>query len=111
MAVWPRTTRHRRIAGQEKDAYRFLLYQAMLDIRALCQPRGPESWNPMEWRRQYQRSRAAGSLVDWLHNLAHYAAMDFRGFDADWFWQEYESLSQQPKEDGAGVVDRLQEAV
>ena len=66
----------------------------MLDIRVLCQPRGRENWKPMEWRRQYQRCRAAGSLADWMHNLAHYAAMNFSGFDADWFWREYESLSQ-----------------
>jgi hypothetical protein len=64
----------------------------MLDIRCLCQSRSAESWNPLTWRRQYGDSRIAGALADWLHNLAHYASKDFRGFDADWFWQEYDSL-------------------
>lgn len=88
MAVWPHEETP--LTEREKDAYRYLLYQAMLDIRTLCQSRGRASLNPLEWRRQYLLSRTAGWLADWLHNLAHYASMGFRGFDADWFWQEYD---------------------
>ena len=66
----------------------------MLDIRNLCQPRGRASRNPFVWRRQYRQGRAAGALADWLHNLAQYAATDFRSFDTDWFWHEYAGVCQ-----------------
>lgn len=62
----------------------------MLDIRNLCQSRGSEGLNPVQWRSQYRDSRIAGKLADWLHNPACYASMDFKGFDADYFWQEYD---------------------
>lgn len=55
---------------QKKNAYRHLLYCALLDIRNYCQPRGAVCSNPLEWRRQYLASRCAGALADWLHNLA-----------------------------------------
>jgi hypothetical protein len=90
MATWPHepTT----LSDSEKNAYRGLLYWAMLDIRNLCQSRGRESANPLEWRRQYKRSRLAGALADWLHNLAQHAAGDFKAFDTEWFWREYDGL-------------------
>jgi Domain of unknown function (DUF4259) len=60
-----------------------------MSVRNLCQPRGRVSHNPLVWRRHYHQGRVAGALADWLHNLAEYAATDFRSFDTDWFWQEY----------------------
>lgn len=71
-----------------QNAYRHLLYMAMLDIRVLCQSRGPASANPFEWWRAYPRSREAGALADWLHKLASFAARDFVGFDEARFWRE-----------------------
>lgn len=47
-----------------KNAYRNLLYRAMVDIRTLCQSRGPARRNPIEWYRQYHDCRAAGALAD-----------------------------------------------
>ena len=44
------------------------------------------------WR-QYHRSRVAGALADWLHNLGFYAARDFRGFNADEFWREQTGMA------------------
>ena len=73
-----------------KAAYRHLLYFAMLDIRMLCQWRARPSPNPFEWRRQYLRSLEAGALADWLHNLADFAADDFRNFDEAQFRKEYD---------------------
>jgi hypothetical protein len=87
MAIWPHEFKS--LSDAERKAYRRLLYDAMLDIRNLCQPRGRVSYNPLVWRRQYHQGRVAGALADWLHNLAQYAATDFRSFDTDWFWQEY----------------------
>jgi hypothetical protein len=105
--MWPPTETP--LNDQEKAAYRHLLYQAMLDIRTLCQSRGSESWNPFEWRRQYRRSRVAGALADWLHNLAAFASRDFAGFNADCFWREYANLGRQLPEVGLSGYDyRLQ---
>ena len=59
--MWP--PKETSLNQHEKAAYRYLLYQAMLDIRNLCQSRGSESWNPLEWWRQYRRSRVAGALA------------------------------------------------
>jgi hypothetical protein len=88
--MWP--PKETSLNDQEKAAYRYLLYQAMVDIRNLCQSRGSESWNPLKWWWQYRRSRVAGALADWLHNLAAFASRDFEGFSADWFWREYANL-------------------
>lgn len=80
------------LSKEEKSAYRNLLYCAMLDIRGLCQSRGPVSHNPFVVWRQYRSSRLAGALADWLHNLAQHAATDFNNFDTEWFWREYAGL-------------------
>ena len=90
MATCPHEPTH--LSNAEKIAYRNLLYWAMLDIRNLCQSRGTESRNPLAIWRQYRRSRLAGRLADWLHNLARHAATDFDRFDTEWFWHEYDIL-------------------
>lgn len=68
------------LSKNQQQAYRRLLYHAMLDIRTLCQSRGPESRNPIEWRRRYRLTRIAGALADWLHNLALLHPPNFRVF-------------------------------
>ena len=88
------------LTDQQKQVYRYLLYQAMLDIRILCQSRGSETWNPLEWRRQYRRSRIAGAIADWLHNLAQYSGRDFQGFNTEEFWQEYDGMCRRFKQFG-----------
>ena len=78
------------LTEHEKAAYRYLLYQAMLDIRRLCQPR--LSWNPKVWQRQYHNCRIAGSIANWLHNRVQCSFDDSCGFNAYWFWQDYDTL-------------------
>jgi hypothetical protein len=34
----------------------------------------------------------AGAIADWLHNLAMFSARDFRGFDEQLFWKEFETI-------------------
>jgi hypothetical protein len=72
-----------------KNAYRHLLYRAMLDIRGLgnLPVRGARSWSPWFWRRAARPVQRAGAIADWLHNLAHFSANDFEGFDEELFWQ------------------------
>lgn len=96
MATWPHEATS--LSEAEKRAYRNLLYQAMLDIRMLCQSRGEASRNPLEIWRQYRRSRLAGALADWLHNLAQQSAAGLNRFDTEWFWREYAGLSKSYKE-------------
>ena len=92
MATWPHEPTV--LSDAEKKAYRNLLYWAMLDIRMLCQSRGREYSNPFKIWEQYRRSRLAGALADWLHNLAQHAATDFESFDTEWFWREHDGLQQ-----------------
>lgn len=93
MATYPHEPSQ--LTKAEKSAYRQLLYWAMLDIRMLCQSRCAASRNPWEIWRQYKRSRLAGAVADWLHNLAQHAATDFDEFDTEWFWREYTYLKEQ----------------
>ena len=76
-----------------KNAYRYLLYWAFLEIRSL-------SWhstgffrmlNPLEWRRGNGRIHRAGNIADGLHNLAMYSSSNFEGFDEERFWRDFEN--------------------
>ena len=80
------------MTDQNKDAYRHLLYVAMLAIRNSCQPDGDESRSPVVWLRQYRRSRVAGAIAGWLHNLAQFNSLDFARFDQEHFWKEHKDL-------------------
>lgn len=74
-----------------KNAYRTLLYRAMLDIR-------PIQWmrlsrvNPLSRRQERKRIRRAGTIAELMHNLAFFAAMDFERFDEQRFWNELEKV-------------------
>ena len=73
----------------QKSAYRYLLYIAMLDIRIYCQSRSEPSQDPAIWKSQYDTSRIAGGIADWLHNLALAAADDFEKFNEEAFWNTH----------------------
>jgi hypothetical protein len=79
---------------QRKRAYRYLLYNAMLEIRPIAwMPFGFfRCLNPFYWRSTSQRILRAGVIADWLHNLAHFSALDFERFDEEWFWREYSAF-------------------
>ncbi len=82
------------VDDQRKNAYRYLLYLAMLDIRPLgwMSSRWFSAWNPFYWRREGQRIRYAGAVADWLHNMAFFSTIDFVGFNEEWFWRDFERL-------------------
>jgi hypothetical protein len=79
---------------QRKKAYRWLLYQATLDIRPLSwmNSRWRDYINPTRWTGFARQARIAGSLANWLHNLAMFSALEFDRFDEDFFWKDYERL-------------------
>ena len=68
-----------------KDAYRYLLYWAMLDIRGIAWYRF-EWWRPWRLFSHLRHARRAGYLADAMHNLAQHAALDFEHFDETDFW-------------------------
>jgi hypothetical protein len=77
---------------KRKRAYRYLLYQAMLEIRILqWQVYSPlRLLNPFHAWRVIKRVRRSGALADLLHNMALFSALDFEHFKEDYFWEEYE---------------------
>ena len=77
-----------------RNAYRYLLYRALLEIRGIEWIRHhPLRWlNPFALRRELKRVSRAGALADWLHNLASFSCSDFRDFDEQWFWRDYELM-------------------
>ncbi|QOV87315.1 hypothetical protein [Humisphaera borealis] len=85
---------------RRKNAYRTLLYRAMLDMRSLrWMPLGLLlRINPVAWRRDLIRIRRAGEIAEWLHNLAAFAARDFQSFDEDRFWQQFDDIEREHPE-------------
>ncbi len=61
----------------------------MLDIRVYCPAHAELSDDPAGWKAQYERSRIAGAIAYWLHNLADQASRDFSGFTEEGFWQQH----------------------
>jgi len=82
---------------RRKQAYRYLLYHAMLDIRLVAwMPL--RLFNPFGWRKTAARIRRAGVIADWLHNLAFFAAVDFEHFDEGRFWDSFRHYQDQNPE-------------
>ena len=87
-----------RMDDVRKNAYRFLLYHALVEIRMVgWHAHGPLCLlNPFALRRDLLR---VCDVADWLHNLARFAADDFRQFDEARFWRECDALGM-----GAGAL-------
>ena len=80
-----------------KDAYRWLLYVAMLELRVLqLQLAQGSRWrflNPFYLRRRAAGVRRSIAVTEALHNLAQFAATDFDGFNEVNFWKDIDSLT------------------
>ncbi|MBF9239175.1 hypothetical protein I2I05_17355 [Hymenobacter sp. BT683] len=74
-----------------KRAYRYLLYQFLLDIRTAPTPDSSAYFTDEQCRNQVNY---AGAVAYLLHNFALAAADDFIAFDEATFWQGIESFSQ-----------------
>lgn len=76
------------------QAYRWLLHEAMLAIRGLqwLDSGWRQRLSPSFWRSFTTQAQIAGAIADWLHNLASYSAIDFYGFNEDWFWKDYKGM-------------------
>lgn len=80
---------------RRKQAYRYLLYWAMLDIRPIMWL--PRRWlrlfSPMFWAKDMRRIARAGTIAESMHNLALFSSLDFIRFDEERFWQDFQRLS------------------
>ena len=75
---------------EQKNAYRYLIYRAMLEIRRI-------QWithspirllNPFALWRKLSGASRAGAIANWMHNLALASSKDFMDFNEEWFWKE-----------------------
>lgn len=70
-----------------KRAYILLLRVALERIRsAAWSALPPRPWSPAWWARAASSLRHIEQLADATHNLPVFVAMDFEGFDEDFFW-------------------------
>jgi hypothetical protein len=74
-----------------KRAYRYLLYQFLLDIRTTPTPDSAAHLTDQQCRNQVNYSGAVSYL---LHNFALSAANDFVDFNEAAFWRDIEHFSQ-----------------
>jgi len=75
------------LEASRKRAYRHLLYWALLEMRALG--------NPRHWDGASRPVLRAWVLAEWLHNLAEFSALDFAGFDEEQFWKKLAALDKE----------------
>lgn len=76
---------------ERQNAYRYLLYQATLDIRMTAWQEF-RWWSPLGFYRSLRAARFAGHLADAMHNLAMYSSIGFDKFDEGLFWERMEYL-------------------
>ena len=74
-----------------QNAYRWLLYRAMLQIRPLRAFR-LRWWNPIGMYRDLRAVRLCGSLAHQLHNLARDSSHDPFIVNEEIFWDFFEKL-------------------
>ena len=56
----------------------------MLDLRRLAWAEPGPGFDPVT------EAERAGTVADWLHNLALYSCADFAGFREEWFWEQFD---------------------
>lgn len=85
------------VIENRKNAYRYLLYWAMVRIRMVEGSYYTRSYwsylSPQFWRIGFQNVQYAGALADYLHNLAFFSSRNFDGFNEVWFWEGMDSLN------------------
>ena len=82
--------------NDRKNAYRWLLYHGMLEIRShqvqMIQGSRWRFLNPFYLRRCMNYVQRSHAITEALHNLALFASKDFCGFKEDHFWKGIDSL-------------------
>ena len=75
---------------QRKEAYRHLLYTALLHLRS--GHRDVVWWSFPSWFRTASELRKNKALADCFHNLALFSIHDFERFDENMFWEDIKRL-------------------
>ena len=77
------------ISEESARAYRIVLAAALYHMRRdlACVLGGMSWWRPMLLRNQLRAVCVSAYRAYAFHNLAIYAARDFRGFREDYFWE------------------------
>jgi hypothetical protein len=76
-----------------KEAYRHLIYVAMLDMR--CSPPTARWWSLSRWKAIYAETLRVKELANTFHNIARYSARNFDGFDETRFWKDIDCVASQ----------------
>lgn len=91
---------------ERKSLYRKLIYAALIDLRGHSYEFG--------WQKLGQENvlKFVNETTDWLHNLAFYSSQDFKDFDQERFWRDYQAFREQyPVDEWAsfleGVINQL----
>lgn len=82
------------ITNEKKEAYRFLMYYSFLHIRSIEGMANPSSIiiNPFRIVKIVKYINEAGAVANWMHNLALFSSLGFRGFKENEFWQSSQHL-------------------
>jgi hypothetical protein len=84
---------HYGMDADRKNAYRYLLYQFLIEIRTVPIPPSPEKFNTATFEWLVKRNYYTGAIAYHLHNFALAAANDFIGFNEEHFWVGLEHFS------------------
>ena len=89
------------MARTRQEAYRHLLYVALIDLRS--GQWGWPWWSPRSWcgaRRELHRVKA---MAHCFRNLADFSVREFEGFEEEAFWRDIDSVG---KTFGPASVER-----
>jgi hypothetical protein len=89
---------HYGIDANRKNAYRYLLYQFLIEIKTVPIPPSFQKFDTATFEWLVKRNYYTGAVAYQLHNFALAAANDFIGFDEEYFWAGLEHFSMQNPE-------------
>jgi hypothetical protein len=95
--------------SDQQRAYRMLLAAGMLHVKwdLACWGGGPDWLRPRMLREQLRSARRAADRSRLFHNLAIFAASDFRGFSEELFWSDVDRFQHRFPDDRRTNYRRL----
>jgi len=101
------------MTDERKQLYRELLHRAMIDMRAITSDwGGPLRWWWWQKPGKAKALRFVNDYTDWIHNLALYSAWEFKDFNEEWFWRDYQTFRDKYPSGklalyGEGIIEQL----
>ncbi|WP_169515035.1 hypothetical protein [Hymenobacter norwichensis] len=84
--------------ANRKNAYRYLLYQFLIEVRTVPVPPSPQPFDTATFEWLAKRNYYTGAVAYQLHNFGLAVANDFTDFDEEHFWAGLEHFSNQNPE-------------